>query len=119
MSPTPSQRLAIIAVASVALATDILWMLNSGSDSTARRKVLVPAAVMEQSLADFGAGPMVGNVGTEGDLARAGYLWATEKRPSAEINCPAHIPAFQRGCSKWLADIHDLDQDWSGDSAPR
>ena len=74
---------------------------------------------MERRFADFGGGPMVGNVGAEGDFARAGYLWAIEKRPMGEINCPAYIPAFQRGCIKWLADIRDVDRDWSGDNAPR
>ena len=119
MPPTLFQRLAIVVLGSTALVADTLWMLQTGSHAAAGKKIEVPNSVIEQRFADFGAGPMVGQAGSEGDLARAGYIWALERRPAAEINCPNHVPAFQRGCIKWLADMRDIDPDWSGEVPPR
>ncbi len=119
MPSTPFQRLAIIVLGSAAMAADVMWMLQTGSHAASIKKIQVPDSVVEQRFADFGAGPMVGKIGSEGDFARAGYIWALEKRPAAEINCPNYVPAFQRGCLKWLADMRDVDPDWSGEASPR
>ena len=110
------ERLLIVAMASVGLVADTVWMLNDGSGPTARA-VRVPDPIIEQRFVDFGGGPQIDKVGTQGDYARAGYLWAMEKRPKHESSCPPHIPAFQRGCAMWLADIRDVDQGWSDDTA--
>jgi len=116
MPPTLAERLLIIALASVGLIADTVWMLNDGSDSKAYKGLHVPDAVIEQRIADFGAGPRIDTLGTEGDYARAGYSWAMEKRPKDEAKCPPYVPAFQRGCAKWLADIRDVDPGWSDDT---
>jgi len=119
MPLTRFQRLAIAAAAGVALVADAMWMLNGEPDAKARKKIAVPDAMIAQRFADFRGGTMVGEGADEGDFARAGYIWAMQKRPTDAINCPNHVLAFQRGCIKWLSDIRDVDPDWSGDSAPR
>jgi len=84
-----------------------------------RAGIHVLDSVIAQRFADFGGGPWVGQIATEGDFARAGCLWAIEKCPSVEAKRPNHVPAFQRSCLKWLADIRDADPDWDGDNASR
>ena len=90
MPLTRFQRLAIAAAAGVALVADAMWMLNGEPDAKARKKIAVPDAVIAQRFADFRGGPMVGGA-DEGDFARAGYIWAMQKRPTDAINCPISL----------------------------
>jgi len=114
MPPTFFQRLAIIVLGSTALMADTLWMLNTELIPPRARGPRCPTRSLRSALWILAKGRWSA---PKAILPRAGYSWAVEKRPIAEVNCPNDVPAFQRGCVQWLADIRDADPDWASDPA--
>jgi hypothetical protein len=101
-------RVGLIVATVIGLILDGLWIANDERTSGGADRASVPRKVVERRLAEFGDGPIIAENATEGDFARAGYIWATMHRPKAPSVCPAHVAALQRGCLLWIDDARNI-----------